>query len=73
MNLNSPKFQSDTDEVSVPENLPPGSSVVAVFAEDKDIGDNALRKYTVKEQPGNHFTMDSIRSTGYGVVKINEV
>ena len=56
--------------MTVPENQPIGATVLAVLAEDEDIGDNARRDYSTTHP---NFFMDSIYSTGQGVVKIKEV
>ena len=56
---------------SIPEELPLGTFVVSVSAEDKDIGENAKRTY--RASATNQFYMDSIYSTGAGTVKVGVV
>ena len=45
INDHDPKFDNATYEVSIRENLPPGTSVASVQARDFDLGDNAEIRY----------------------------
>ncbi|XP_036168193.1 protocadherin gamma-B2 isoform X20 [Myotis myotis] len=59
-NDNAPVFSQDVYRVSLPENLPPGTSVLKVTATDKDEGINAEITYSFKipGDVGNMFTLD---------------
>ena len=73
-NDHPPIFPVASYELTIPEAMPPGSSVMALTAEDEDIGDNAKLDYTITVgDPNNNFYMDSIYVAGTGVVKIENV
>ncbi|XP_059554663.1 protocadherin gamma-B2 isoform X20 [Myotis daubentonii] len=59
-NDNAPVFSQDVYRVSLPENLPPGTSVLKVTATDQDEGINAEIRYAFKTPGavGSMFTLD---------------
>ncbi|XP_006086513.1 protocadherin gamma-B2 isoform X15 [Myotis lucifugus] len=59
-NDNAPVFSQDVYRVSLPENLPPGTSVLKVTATDQDEGINAEITYSFKipGDVGSTFTLD---------------
>ncbi|XP_070270864.1 protocadherin gamma-B2 isoform X22 [Myotis yumanensis] len=58
-NDNAPVFSQDVYRVSLPENLPPGTSVLKVTATDQDEGINAEIRYSFKTPGvGSMFTLD---------------
>ncbi|XP_014384484.1 PREDICTED: protocadherin gamma-B2 [Myotis brandtii] len=59
-NDNAPVFSQDVYRVSLPENLPPGTSVLKVTATDQDEGINAEIRYSFKTpgDVGSMFTLD---------------
>ena len=66
VNDNKPEFEYDMYNITVMENLPPGFTVLQVFAFDADKGENAEFKY-VLEDPSRAFKIDS--KTGWISVK----
>ncbi|ELU14775.1 hypothetical protein CAPTEDRAFT_226653 [Capitella teleta] len=73
-NDNPPRFPEASYQHTMEENMPIGSSVMQVVAEDLDIGVNALLDYSITTPgDGDYFFMDSIFSTRAGVVKIHEM
>lgn len=70
----APTFTTKNYGVSMPEELPVGSSVTFVKATDRDIGYNARLTYTVvSSRDGSNFYMDSIYAAGTGVIKVAQV
>ncbi|UYV72312.1 hypothetical protein LAZ67_9002575 [Cordylochernes scorpioides] len=59
VNDNAPVFEYDTYNITVMENLPPGFTVVQVYAQDKDKGENAAFRYQL-EDPSGAFTIDQV-------------
>ncbi|XP_006777020.1 PREDICTED: protocadherin gamma-B2 isoform X8 [Myotis davidii] len=59
-NDNAPVFSQDVYRVTLPENLPPGTSVLKVTATDQDEGINADITYSLKTpgDVGSMFTLD---------------
>ncbi|XP_054156169.1 protocadherin Fat 4-like isoform X2 [Oppia nitens] len=66
VNDNSPEFEYDMYNITVMENLPPGFTVLQVFAVDADKGDNAHFKYLL-DDPSGAFKIDE--NTGWISVK----
>ena len=50
VNDNNPKFERTTYDVNIPENLPPGTSLVTVQATDEDTGENGEILYSFSQQ-----------------------
>ena len=46
-NDQQPEFPKTSYNITIPENVPIGTTVLTVEAEDKDIGDNALFNYQI--------------------------
>ena len=72
VNNHEPKFTSGSFSANIPEEQHFGTSVTSVSATDEDLGDNARREYSIVEED-SHFFMDSIFTSGQGVVKVNKV
>lgn len=54
INDNAPEFEEDVYYANVMEISDPGTSVVQVFANDKDEGNNSLITYSILESPDSH-------------------
>ena len=65
-----PIFVKPSYDVHMQENLPRGSDVVKVIAQDKDQGLNGILKYSITS--GNHGYAFSIRPQS-GVIQTNKV
>ncbi|XP_063784884.1 protocadherin gamma-B4-like isoform X6 [Pseudophryne corroboree] len=72
-NDNSPMFTEDIYKAIVKENTPINTTVLSVFANDKDEGSNAQITYSLSETSGNAHPMDtfSIHSTK-GDITVNQ-
>ncbi|XP_053211715.1 protocadherin Fat 4-like isoform X1 [Panonychus citri] len=66
INDNSPEFEYDMYNITVMENLPPGFTVLQVYAVDADKGENAEFKYVLHDE-SDGFQIDS--TTGWISVK----
>ena len=71
----APRFETTVFSATAPEELAVGSSVVAVSASEKDIGQNAERTYEIlaADADGRFFMVDSVHAAGTGVVKMKKV
>jgi hypothetical protein len=58
-NDNSPRFVQDVYRVSLPENRPPGRSLVTVLAIDKDAEDNGHVRYSLHPNARGRFIIDA--------------
>ena len=68
-----PQLSQLSYAVRVPEMMPVGSPVVTLEANDNDIGENARLTYTISGADSEFFYVDSISSTGAGVIRIKQV
>ena len=66
VNDNRPEFEYDMYNITVMENLPPGFTVLQVYAFDADKGENAEFRY-VMDDPSKAFKIDE--KTGWISVK----
>ena len=53
------KFQSTYNE-TIPEHSPAGTVVVRLVAQDRDLGDYGVIRYTLFHDPLNAFSIDSV-------------
>ena len=61
-NDHSPVFESNPYSITVAENIEPGSSILKVTAQDKDLGSNSEVRYSLGSDVGNLaniFTVDT--------------
>lgn len=73
VNDNRPRFTNNAYDVTVPENTPPGTSVLQVSATDGDAGNNGVVEYsfttsTLNSPAGRLFTINN--TTGDVVIKV---
>ncbi|XP_067132550.1 cadherin-related tumor suppressor-like isoform X1 [Centruroides vittatus] len=69
INDNSPKFQKDRYEVSLPEDIRVGHFVFQVSASDPDEDKNGQIKYSIESgNINNHFTIDLYS----GIIRVNK-
>nr|XP_018896045.1 PREDICTED: fat-like cadherin-related tumor suppressor homolog isoform X2 [Bemisia tabaci] len=59
VNDNSPRFHSEEYHVSVAENIPKGTQILKVLADDKDEGSDGEVQYTATGPTSDIFTIDS--------------
>lgn len=59
INDNAPEFDAPSYQVYISDTLTSGKAVITVQASDKDLGDNGKVKYSLLENPGRYFTMNS--------------
>nr|KAG5696279.1 hypothetical protein BaRGS_019981 [Batillaria attramentaria] len=62
-NDNAPRFSRQTYRVTVPEQTPPGTSILTVTATDDDDGDNAVVSYSLGPASDPSFFIDSRNGT----------
>ncbi len=74
INDHPPIFPQAQYHVSLPEEQPLGASVIALLAQDADIGENARLTYTVQPaQDGAYFYADSLYVSRTGIIRVNQV
>ncbi|XP_063306544.1 cadherin-7 [Pelobates fuscus] len=73
VNDNPPRFPRRSDQYSVPESLPVGSSVAKIKAVDADVGPNAEMEYKIMDGDGHGvFKISVDKDTQEGIVTIQK-
>ena len=74
-NDNRPQFDPSQYIFDMPEGLPIGANIGAVFAMDRDTGENARLTYSIvtSGEAQRYFVMDSIYNAQSGIIRIREV
>ncbi|NXF25043.1 CAD19 protein, partial [Rhodinocichla rosea] len=73
INDNPPEFQQRLYYMSVSEEAPVGTTVGKVFAEDRDIGDNAAMDYFIEADSSDVFNIITNDETQEGIILLKKV
>ncbi|NXG20124.1 CAD19 protein, partial [Grallaria varia] len=72
INDNPPKFQQRLYYMSVSEEAPVGTTVGKVFAEDSDIGENAVMNYSIEGDSSDVFDVITNNETQEGIILLKK-
>uniref|UniRef100_A0A8D8SJI2 Cadherin-87A n=2 Tax=Cacopsylla melanoneura TaxID=428564 RepID=A0A8D8SJI2_9HEMI len=71
INNNQPHFEHDTYNVTIPEDVTMGSSIIQLKAHDNDEAINALLSYSIEKGSNNEFNIDNITGTLYATTRLD--
>ncbi|NWT73522.1 CAD19 protein, partial [Prunella himalayana] len=72
INDNPPEFQQRLYYMSVSEEAPVGTTIGKVFAEDRDIGDNAAMDYFIEDDSSDVFNIITNNETQEGIILLKK-
>ncbi|KAM9387716.1 cadherin-19-like [Phaethornis superciliosus] len=72
INDNPPKFQQQFYYMSVSEEAPVGTTVGKIFAEDNDIGENAVMNYFIEGDSSDIFDIITNNETQEGIILLKK-